>query len=203
MALRLVDGMVLEGDPNYCLSMYTHYLLPKIDTHVITNPLRDGGYYVLMPIASGIMELDEKRDTVKIDKLLTTSDSAFSKVDVMNMTSAKKEEGDIDGPFSLGVAITDSADQVETKIVWFTSSSLLEPSIDEMVSGGNFDLFLNSLNWMCEREEKISIHPKTIKNEILMVPAAAATRWSILLVGILPAIFLIAGISVWVRRRRR
>lgn len=201
--VELVDGMVLEGDPNYCLSMYTHYLLPKIDTHVITNPLRDGGYYVLMPIASGIMELDEKRDTVKIDKLLTTSDSAFSKVDVMNMTSAEKEEGDIDGPFSLGVAITDSADQVETKIVWFTSSSLLEPSIDEMVSGGNFDLFLNSLNWMCEREEKISIHPKTIKNEILMVPAAAATRWSILLVGILPAIFLIAGISVWVRRRRR
>lgn len=198
-----VEGMVLEGDPNYCYYLYAHYLLPKINAHVITNPLRDGGYYVLMPIASGITVLDGKRDTITVEKLLATSDSAYSKVDIINMTSAEKEEGDIDGPFSIGVAITDNVDDVESKIVWFTSSSLLDPSINERVSDGNFNLFLNSLNWMCEREEKISIHPKTIKEELLMVPAAAATRWSILIVGVVPAAFLIAGISVWVRRRRR
>ena len=199
----LAEGIVLEGDPKYCLSMYTHYLLPKINTHVITDPLLDGGYYVLMPVAAGIKELDDKRDTVSVAKLLTTSDSAYSKVDSMNMTTTEKEEGDIEGPFSLGVAITDKSDETESKIVLYTSSSLLEPSINDMVSGGNYDLFLNSLNWMCEREEKISIHPKTIRNETLMVPASAATRWSILIVGIVPAVFLIAGITVWVRRRRR
>jgi ABC-2 type transport system permease protein len=198
-----VEGIVLEGDPNYCLSMYTHYLLPRINAHVITNPLRDGGFYALMPIAEGIVELDEKRDNVRVDALLTTSDKSFSKVAGMNMETMEKEEGDVDGPFKLGVAITDKLEDAETKIVWFTSSSLLDSSIDQMVSGGNFDLLLNSLNWMSEREDKISIHPKVIKNELLTVPASAANRWSVVLVGVMPAIFILAGVSVWVRRRRR
>ena len=198
-----VEGVVLEGDPNYCLNMYPHYLLPQIDAHTITNPLREGGFYVLIPIAEGITVLDEKRDTVSVEGLLTTSDKSYSKVDGMNMTTMEKEEGDIDGPFKLGVAITDALDAGETKIVWFTSSSLLDESIDQMVSGGNYDILLNSLNWMSEREDKISIHPKIIKNELLTVPASAANRWSVILVGILPAIFILAGVSVWVRRRRR
>ena len=36
--------------------------------------------------------------------LLTTSDAAFSKLAGYDMTTYEKEEGDIDGPFSLGVS---------------------------------------------------------------------------------------------------
>ena len=39
--------------------------------------------------------------------LLTTSDSAYSKAAGYDLTTYDREEGDLDGPFALAVAITD------------------------------------------------------------------------------------------------
>jgi len=197
-----VDGIVLENDQNYCLSKYKHYLLPKINSHAITSPLLEGGYYALMPVAEGLRELKNPRDTVSITKLLTTSGSSYSK-DGLNMTTSEKEEGDEEGPFFVGAAITDTTGDRETKIVLYTTSGMLDPSVDVIVAGSNTDLFINSLNWMCEKEENISIRPKTVSYEYLTINAAAASGWSIILVGVIPAGFLTAGIVVWFKRRRK
>ncbi|MDP4108856.1 MAG: ABC transporter, partial [Bacillota bacterium] len=64
-------------------------------------------------------------------------------------------------------------------------------------------LFVNSLGWMCEHKNSISIHPKTLEAKVLTLPTADAARWSLLFVGVIPLIFLVAGIVVWVRRKRR
>ena len=65
--------------------------------------------YILMPYAQGIQKSDDVRDTVNIESLLTTSDSAYSKTD-LNSGSLEKEGGDVDGPFDLGVSITETVD---------------------------------------------------------------------------------------------
>jgi ABC-2 type transport system permease protein len=200
---KTANGIVVEGDKNYCVSKYNHYLLPKINDHAITAPFKDSGYYILMPIAEGINVLDDHRDTVSVTQLLTTSDKAYAKAAGLNATTMDKEAGDTDGPFALGVAITDSADGKNTKIVWYTTSYMLDDSINSMVSGANLDLLTNSLNWMCERENKISISSKSLKNAVLTIPAAAVSTWSIVLAGIVPLVFLAAGVAVWFRRRRK
>ena len=41
-----------------------------------------GGYYVLVPYAQGIKKMDDVRDTVTINSILTTSDQAYSKTDL-------------------------------------------------------------------------------------------------------------------------
>ena len=45
-----------------------------------------------MPYAQGIKKTDDVRDTVTINSLLTTSDSAYSKVDVNSGTIEKSDD---------------------------------------------------------------------------------------------------------------
>jgi hypothetical protein len=39
---------------------------------------------------------------------------------------------------------------------------MLQDDYSALVSGANQDIFINSLNWMCERENRISISPKNM-----------------------------------------
>lgn len=197
------DGIVVEGDGDYSLRSYNHYLLPEINYHTITSPLQDGSYYILMPIAQGLVVSDDLRDTLDVTELLTTSDDAYSKLAGYDMTTYEKESGDIDGPFALGVAITDEVDNGETQIVWLTTSMMFDDDVDSMVSGANTDLLLNSLGWMCERENTISIHAKSLDSEQLVVSSGDAARWSIILIGVLPLALILGGVFVVVRRKRK
>jgi ABC-2 type transport system permease protein len=198
-----VDGIVVDGDGDYSLRGYEHYLLPAISTHTITEPLSGGNYYILMPIAQGLSVSDDLRDGLYVNQLLTTSDSAYSKLAGYDMTTYDKESGDIDGPFALGVAISEEVGTKETQIVWLTTSMMFDDTIDQMVSGANTDLLLNSLGWMCERENSISIRAKSLDSEQLVVSSAAASRWSIILVGVLPLAVILSGVVVVVRRKRK
>ena len=65
---------------------------------------------------------------------------------------------------------------------------------------GNENLFLNTVNWLTEEADLISIQAKTSSpRTIHMTPAQGRMLFFISLV-ILPLIVLVAGILVWVRR---
>lgn len=197
------DGIVVEQDMNYCLRGYTHYLLPEIESHEITDPLTEGRLYALMPLAHGIRRLDAYRSSLTVTDLLTTTDSAYSKLDPYNATTLEKEDGDVEGPFSVAVAVSETVDAGETRLVWFSTSQFLDQSVNQMVSGGNEDLFLNALNWMCERENNISIRAKSLSASYLTIPSGEASLISTIITVILPLLVLSVGIVVCVRRRKR
>ena len=199
----LVDGVVMEGDSSHHMRGSNYYLLPDIGSHDITTPLSSGGYYVLMPVAQGIEVSDELREGLTVTQLLTTTSSSYSKADPYNLTTYNKEDGDIDGPFALGIAVSEEVEEGETGIVWLTTSYMFDQETDLMVSGANTDLFLNALDWMCQRESAISIRAKDLSLEYLTVPSADASTWSLILVVTLPAAFLIAGAYITVTRRKR
>lgn len=199
----LVDGIVMEGDSSHHMRGSSYYLLPDIGSHDITSPLADGGYYVLMPVAQGISVSDQLRDGLTVTQLLTTTSSSYSKTDGYDLTTYDKEDGDIDGPFALGVAISEEVEDGTTGVVWLTTSHMFDEETDMLVSGANTDLFLNALDWMCQRESAISIRAKDLSSESLTVPSADASTWSLILVVTLPAAFLIAGAYVTIVRRKR
>lgn len=200
----MADGIVVEGDMNMCLRDYQHYLLPTVNAHTITQPLIDGKLYALMPIAQGIVKMDTVRSSLNITSLLTTSASAYSKANPSTLKSLDRADGDQSGPFDVGVAITEAGSaQGETRLVWFSTSQFLVDQINQMVGGANQDLFLNSLNWMCERENSISIRAKNLSQEYLTVPSGSASILSALIAVILPLGVLGAGIAVVVKRRKR
>jgi ABC-2 type transport system permease protein len=198
------EGIVLEGDSNHYAWGAPHYLLPNLTSHEITKPLIDGKYYVLLPIAQGLTVEGDLRDGLDVAKLLTTSDSAFSKIAGYAMENYDKADGDIDGPFALGLAITESlSGGSETKIVWISSAALLDDGANQQVSGGNLDLFVNALDWMCAQEDSISIRAKSMDAEHLTIGSGAVSLLSVLIVGIIPLSYLGVGIVTAVRRKRK
>ena len=192
-------GIVLETSRENFAFGAPYYLLPNLQYHTITTPLRESGYYVLLPIAHGILTDNDLRDTLTVEELLTTSSGAFSKLKGYALDSYDKEEDDIAGPFVLAAL----AEENESKVIWISSASLLQDQANMQVSGGNLDFFLNCLNYVCQQEEAISIHAKSIGYEYLTMNSGTAARLSLLVVFVIPAFALAIGITIWVRRKRR
>ena len=173
-------------------------------SHTTTSPLMSDGYYILMPIAHGLTVSGELPETISVSTLLQTSDSAFSKIDGYSLSTYEKEADDIDGPFSLGVAVTDTIDDgLESNIIWFSSGGLVDDSANESVSGGNQDLFLNALSWLCGQTNNISIRSKSLSYEYLTMDSGTAGGLTLLVVGLIPLACIVAGIVVVYRRRHR
>lgn len=198
------EGVVIEGDRNYYALGAPYYLLPSVNSsHTITSPLSESGYYVLLSVAQGLTVSDTLPEGVSVTKLLTTSDSAFSKLAGYGLTTYEKETGDIDGPFALAVAVTQTLEDGEGHIVWVSSSSLLDETVNTQISGGNLDFFLNALGWMCEHEDSISIHSKSLDYEPLTMSSGTASALTVLVVAVIPLVYLGIGIYTWIRRKRR
>lgn len=197
------NSLVVETDSTRYFTGYTYFLLPNEESHTITSPLISDGYYVLAPYATGITQLSDVPDNVTVTPLLTTSDGAYAKADIAEGATLEQTDGDAEGPFDIGVALEVTADSGDTgHIVWLSSSMMLDDNVDSAVSGGNSDLFVNALGWMCERESAVSIHAKSLDSASLTVSAASASVMSFITIGLLPLGALAAGIYITVRRRR-
>lgn len=198
------NGVVLEGNSKYCAWDYSYYLLPDIGTHTITSPLISNGYSIILPVASGLTVQENLREGLTVDALLNTSDTAYCKPAGTAMTTYDKEEGDENGPFSIGAAISEPLENGgETQIVWYTSSQLLDDTVNSWVGGANRDLFLNSLGWMNAQETAISIRGKSLAESYLTVPNGTAGLLSAVLIVLIPLAVLAVGVVIVIRRKRR
>lgn len=324
--VSVVDGIVLEGNSNYYVQV-PYYLVPDINSTDVSSEMTGGDAYTLLAAAQGIRTAEDTRDGLSIESVLSSSSSSYSKADVQNMTTYQKEADDMEGPFDLGVIITetveltdellaetsaaveggavettlgsfalsvdgaeDGADQeeggaeaestaageaaeeepesaaeetgggeepesaaeeagggeelestaeetaggeepesaveeetadaeseagtealidgtaaetAETKLAVFTSSSLIDASADQMVAGGNSKLFMNTVSWLCGHSSTVSIPVKSMSVSYLTLTSASSSFWSIVVIGIIPGAFLIAGLFIWLSRRKR
>lgn len=200
------NGIILEGDQDHYIAQNQYYLLPNIESHEINSNLSSKSKYVLTALSPGIKSLENVRDTIKIDSILTTSDSAYQKTDLENMETTEKEDGDLEGPFPLAVSITeDLGDDKKTQIVYFASSAIFNDQMNATVSGANYELLSSSLSWLCGTEEdsSISIPSKSYDMTALMVPSSDASFWSIFVTAVLPATILLVGFGIWLKRRKQ
>lgn len=200
------NGIVFEGDSNHFVSQNPYYLLPNIENNAITAELSAQSRYVLAAMAQGIRQIENVRDSLQISSILRTSDSAYSKTDLENMESVEQEEGDIQGPFDLGVMITEEVEEdKETQIVYFAAQSIFDDSANAMVSGTNYELLAASLGWMCNTDEinTVSIASKSYDTTSLVIRASDANFWSIFVTAILPLSVLALGFGIWMKRRKQ
>jgi len=192
--IQIDQAVILEGDSEQFYQEPV-YLIPKMNSHAIIDPMVSANLPILFPVAQPIGQLKVKKGSLKIEPLLTTSGKSWGKKD-LDSPVTEKEAGDIDGPFDVAVAITDTQGTSSSKIVVFSSSGFTN-----VAGGGNLDLFMNSMNWVQDLKDNISIAPKDLTTEGLKITQAQGLGYSALVVIVIPCIVMIAGIVVWLRRR--
>ena len=190
------EGIVVEGDREHYTG-YPYVLLPEMSSHAITDPLMEEHYYPNMPISQG-MTVDETAGSA-VTVLLSTSEEAFSKSAGYQLTSYEKEEGDVDGPFAVGLSIDCSN---EGQIVWFSSAAFLDDMYNALSSGSNSDLAMNALSSLIGESEAMAIRSKSLNYNYLSISDSTASLLKTLMIGVFPLGYLGIGVCVIVKRRR-
>ena len=196
MGMKSEDGILVETNRNNYNS-YPTYLLPVIGAGGPAEQLNSTSMYTLIPNAHGITLTGEGSSSAA--SLLKTTVDSYVKKAGQNLTTYEKETGDVDGPFSVAAYST----MGESKFVWFSSTAVMDEQWDYYVNGDNSEIFMASVNWMCEKAVSLSILAKQMQVEALVVPAAAAGLWSTVLTLVLPLSILAGGFVIWFRRRRK
>ncbi len=197
--LELADGIVFEEDSKSHVSSYPYFIYPTIIPHEITEPVISGNLYLLFPLALGIVTKDDADASLNIEQLIAPSESAYSKIDI-NSDNLNKTDDDIEGPFCFGVAVSGNEDE-DGRLVVFSTTEFLDGSVNKSVAGANYDLFINSIAWLCSKENAISLHPKNLLETSVAVSSGSASIMFVLLVIAIPGIFIGAAFLI-IRRRR-
>jgi ABC-2 type transport system permease protein len=195
--------VVVEGDQNRIAAQNPAYIIPTLESHEILSPIRANNFPLVMVGAQAVQTLDLKKRSLKIEPLLTSSARSYGKRDISSARSAEKQSGDLSGPFTLAVAITDPAadpSRQDTKLVVIGDVRFLAQAISTQVPG-NGEFFMNSLGWLKGQKESITIRPKSLQTMRLSINNLQALALSGLVVIILPLLLLGAGFFVWMRRR--
>lgn len=197
------DGVVLEEDTSCYAFQNPMYIVPTIQSTEYTSDLTAGRSFVLAPIMQPVMQLASADDTMNIIPLLQSSSTSYEKKNPENMETYEREDGDEMGPFSLVTAVEKTVDDVSSKMVVIGSESLFDSEVNSAVSGANYTLLMNIFSQLSEHKNTTAIAVKSLTYEVLQVTAAQAILWRNILMFLLPAALIVAGVVIWYRRRRR
>ena len=194
--VALTHGVIVEDAGRHTPDSPA-FLVPEMTNHEIVSPMRSARLFTVLPAASPIAELETKRRTLKVESFLNTSEGSFLRTD-FNINSVEQQEGEPNGPFSVGMAITDNDldGYVKSRLVVFSSVLFLTQPYQ-----ANYDMLLNGLSWARSREESISIRAKSLRTFPLRITRLAALIISGVAVLIIPLGVLGGGLAVWLRRR--
>lgn len=200
--LRLEKRLIIEGDAGARLSN-PFYLVPRYQSHVLTEPMERAKSLVVMPLAQPITILQARRSKLNIEPLLTTSTNSWAKADFEAQT-LNWVDGDAIGPFNVAVAVTDGVDDgwspTPAKLV-VISSRILVDQFDQLSRGANSELIINSINWLIDAQENIMIRPKPLTTARLSMTYLQQLILSGIFVIVLPVLVFLTGFIVWTRRR--
>lgn len=203
--LKRLEGILLEGDSSRYMT-YPYCVIPSVNYTRLTANVYENAY-LLLPMCQGISVLDTYRASITMQPLLGTSDAAYSKVDVQNMTTSEKEAGDLPGPFTIGMAVyedinNDGTD--DTELVYFSTGYLLDEDYNENVSGSNARLFGDTVNALCNSGENSAVVAgRNLQVQVLTIDSFSANFWTVVCVFLIPALIILSGLRIWLGRRKQ
>ncbi|MBQ8796857.1 MAG: GldG family protein [Oscillospiraceae bacterium] len=201
--MSAAKGFVLDTNSGYYIQNPLT-LLPEKVSHAITDPLTESNIHVVCAGAHGIYVQEELPEDLDVTELLRTSAKSYTKN--QDMTTYEKESGDAEGPFALAALGTKNAGtENESSVIWVSSLGLVDEDANDAVAGGNMDLFLNMLSYLCSQEEaQLTIHAKPISNnKSLTMSGSTTTVLTVIVMILIPLGYLACGVVIWFRRKRQ
>lgn len=212
-------------DPDQRLPLFGAETLFTMDYgfHPIVESLADRP--VMLPLARSVSRADVVPEGWEVTELVNSSTAAWGETNLDDLENVAADGDDLTGPISLAVAVTRTdADSPEAEI----DGADIDPETDEtgeagapaaasrLVVFGDFDfasdewvrnganagLLLNTLNWLIEREQLLAIEPRTPEQTKLLLGPGELGFIYLLVMVLLPGAAIVAGVFVYLRRRR-
>jgi ABC-2 type transport system permease protein len=214
--VTVADGVVMEGDTNHYYQQ-PYYLLPEIASNELTSSASASNGYVFAPSSQGMTypkntastestgSTESTSDGITYTPLLTTTDQAYSKVNV-NSNNTGKESSDISGPFALGLDVKKTAaNKKTTDLIVYSCAGMFTDDANKMVSGNNSALFSDAMKGLVDTSGNSTtvIPVKKYDAATLIVPTNVIIIGAALGIAVIPLALIISGILIWVKRRKR
>jgi ABC-type uncharacterized transport system involved in gliding motility auxiliary subunit len=175
-------------------------LITEYGSHTITKDF--GRTMSVFPLARAI-KVTGGAGGSNVTPLLTTSENSFAKDKITPGQQIKLEpDKDQKGPLILGAAASRSVDaKKESRLVVIGDSDFAMNGAIRVPSFRNADLFLNSVNWLAEDEDLISIRPKSATNRSVTMSESQQRTFLLLSAALMPLAVIGSGIYIWWKRR--
>jgi ABC-type uncharacterized transport system involved in gliding motility auxiliary subunit len=190
---------------------------PPYPTHPITQTFR---LQTAFPYARQIKPVEGGTGGRTATTFIQSGRNSWAESDIKMLTTEGQakpdfENGDAQGPVSLAVAVSAPVDAAapeekpaegdepparpEARLVVIGDSDFA--SNDVLGTFGNADLFLNTINWLAQQENLISVRPRDPQDRRITLTAGQDRFIFWLTIVVIPGIVLLTGIQTWWRRR--
>lgn len=132
--------------------------------------------------------------------LMKSSEASWAETDFKTGAEVRFDEGkDRKGPISLGVAATRAEGDKEGRLVVIGDSDFAANQFVTFQRNG--DLFMNSVNWLSQDEDLISIRPKNPADRRVSMTEADQNQLFWITLVLMPLATIGSGVYIWWRRR--
>ena len=198
--MEMKKGVVYDTDLNHNLNNAPFYTFIVDYTDYYKENLKNSTVPVLNEYATGITI----KDTNTAHALLQTTDKAG----ILPLDA--KEDFDFAAnvtgePIAIAAEGQKAGTEAYSNVVVFSSKAMLLSGELSYASFNNAAYFMNMLNTITEKEDNtVVIEGKSLENATLGAPGAETSNTvMIVFMIVLPALILILGIVLWIRRRNR
>jgi hypothetical protein len=178
-------------------------ILPERGDHDIVKPLNDQESPIVLAQGMGISELPAKRRSIEFIPFINTSGDSFLRTDI-SVGDLERIASDVSGPVTMGVTVKDPSwiqgTEPQARIVAI-SCALLESIGYYGQIPGNLDLFMNSLTWLEDRPENLSVRSKSLFILPMRLNTLQIVVFGLLFVIIIPLALFAGGLIIWLKRR--
>ncbi len=194
------------------------YFMPVITEYEPQEITANFRYATFFPYARSVNVAEPKPEGVNVNIIGKTSPNSWSERQLDQKTAAFDKDKDIQGPIPLAAVVTVKSmeekkeavekpeekkereeKKPEARLAVFGDSDFASNRYYNFSGNGN--LFLNTVNWLTQEADLISIQPKTTTPRTIQLTPSQGRLIFFMSVIILPLVILVLGISVWIRRR--
>jgi ABC-type uncharacterized transport system involved in gliding motility auxiliary subunit len=172
-------------------------LVTRYERHAIVNDMK--GSATGFPLVRS-MEV-KSGDRATVEKLFDSSESSLATTKLNSPEVNPNDPKNKKGPLTIAAAgsYRTGKENSEGRFVVVGSSAWAANSF--LPFNGNRDLAVNTVNWLASDEDLISIRPKDRDDRRITMTQGQLNWVGITSIGLLPLGIVIAGVTVWWRRR--
>ena len=144
------------------------YLIPplmKFENHPITRDFMNSTYLIFFKLAGAVIPSTNPPEGIGVEVIARTGPGSWAETDLEHLKQGKAnfdEQDDIKGPVPVAAVVTigDKNAKNQAKMVVIGDSDFVTNGMIDPTKTANRDFFLNTVNWLAQQQDLISIRVK-------------------------------------------